>query len=137
MTSSLQQPTTDRELERLKIRVTALEKALGRLVELYRPEELFDFPGPIYASESDRYRPSSTTTIADVLMTLLEAGTTDTVVEMLKNGSSVDSFTIPANTRSLLIAVSQTYTNGDELSFAVETAGNGARGLLVAARHRV
>jgi hypothetical protein len=76
-------------------------------------------------------------TLIGFLCYLGTAGTTDTEIDVLKNGVVLDSIVIAASTRRAEVAVSEPFRAWhDELQVEITTPGDGAERLTVYGRFR-
>lgn len=100
-------------------------------------EVVFSQPGGarVRLGESGSYDVSPAVTFQSVVLTLTVAGTSDTSVQILRNGSVVATVTIDAVATELAVSTgSLVFSNHDNLSVACSAAGTGARGLVAVIR---
>lgn len=128
------QAPIDRDIARLTARVEDLERRLR--VEPERmtspPPFVFSYPGTIgtYVFGKHFY---PRTTVAELLrVDLVTAGTTDTVIELNRNGTVFATLTIPAGLDSALLAIGQVFRGRfDYAQAAITAAGAGATELSI------
>lgn len=140
MTRGLLPPELEREVERLKIRVSDLERQLRTLIEQRPPETIFSIAGALYATASNRWYPRADEKVIEILVSLVAAGDTATVVRILKNDDEVRPIEIPAGQGAdspvVVNAAIDLQRNSDDLRVEVVEAGDNAEGLNVQARMR-
>ena len=140
MTRALLPPELEREVERLKIRVSDLERQLRALIEERPPETIFSLPGPVYVTSSNRWYPRADEKVIEFLVSLVAAGDDPTVVRILKNDAEVREIELPAGQGAespvVVNASVELQRNADDLRVEIVTAGDGAEGLTVQARLR-
>lgn len=139
MSRGLTPPEVERELAKLKRRVSDLERVLrGVLDNLDGPEAIFSLAGELYlASESGPYRKASGGRLVQVVAGLLVAGSEATEIELRRNGFTFETLTIPAGSLVAAVTVSQTFgPDSDYLTVEIVTAGDGAQDLVVQGRWR-
>ena len=138
MTRPLLPPELEREIENLKIRVTDLENRLRAALEDRPPETIYTLAGSIFQTSSTRWYPRRDEKVIELLVSLVTAGTTDTVVRILKNDAVARTITVPtgqgASAPVVVNAKLELRRNEDDLRVQVLTAGTGAAGLTVQAR---
>lgn len=138
MTRALLPPEIEREIENLKRRVSDLERLLRALIEQRPPETLYSLPGEVYETTSNRWYPRADEKVIEFLVSLVEAGSTSTVVRVLKNDALAREITLTAGqgeTSPVVVnAAIELQRNEDDLRVEIVTAGNGATGLTVQAR---
>lgn len=138
MTRALLPPELEREVERLKIRVSDLERQLRNLIEQRPPETIFSKDGLVVVATSNRWYPRRDEKVIELLASLVLAGTTQTVIQILKNDVVVRTITIPtgqgAASPIVVNASIELQRNADDLRVAVLTAGDDAEGIVVQAR---
>lgn len=137
MTRPLLPPELEREVERLKIRVSDLERILQRLVRIWRPEIVYSIDEQLDGhGESERFYLRQSAKLVELLLSLRVAGTEETVVEIRRNGDSLGTVTIPAGQNG---PVSRPFAvmfgaDSDYLTFEVIAPSPAARGLTAQAR---
>lgn len=139
MSRGLTPPELEREVGKLKRRVSDLERILRGVVENRdNVEAVFSLSGAVYeAGESGPWRKQNGGRLVQVIAGVLVAGVTETVIEVRKNGFTFDTLTIPADAVVAAITVSQVYgPDSDYLTVEVVSAGEGAQDLVVQARWR-
>lgn len=138
MTRPLLPPETEREIEHLKVRVTDLERRLRALIEQRPPETIFSLPGALYVTASNRWYPRADEKAIELLVSLVVAGTSPTLVRILKNDVEVRELEVPAGQGAdsplVVNAAIELQRNADDLRVEVVTAGEGAEGLNVQVR---
>jgi hypothetical protein len=93
---------------------------------------IFDLPGAVTASTSPPVTPKNTFRVTGLSATLGTAGSSDTTVELLKDGSVVASVTLGSGATYGHAAISPPVTfvgRTDRFAVAVSTAGTGAADL--------
>jgi len=119
----------------MKRRITDLERALNRKTPTPVHEPcVFSFDGALVASISPRWYNQSGRTLGRWVAVLVTAGSTDTVLHILVNGTSELAITIPAGydriTSATLLDV---HPEHDVVQVEIVTAGTDASGLTVQA----
>lgn len=134
MTEHLVRPTYASEISHNKRRLDALERQIKRLEKQMRPSELtFVFPGPLLTTTSPKKRSPESRRYRSVVFDLVTAGTTDTVVRLLKNGSALGSdYTIPASVLFMEARLSVSIQpRNDYLQARIVTPGTSAQSLTI------
>lgn len=138
MSRGLLPPELGREVETLKIRVSRLEKLLRDLLEQRPPETIYSLPGPVYVTESNRWYPRRDEKVIEILVSLVEAGGSPTVVEIWKNDLLEREITLETGqgeTSPIVVnAAIELQRNEDDLRVAITAAGANAVGLNVQVR---
>lgn len=137
MTRPLLPPELEREVERLKIRVSDLERILQRLVRIWRPEVVYCIDEELVGhGESEPFYLRQSAKLVEVLLALRVAGVDETVVDIRKNGDSLGTVTIPAGYQGPTTRPFGVTFGGDVdyLSFEVISPSPAARGLTAQAR---
>lgn len=130
-------PRIDSELSKMKKRIDALERRLNDLASIYRPEIVFSFSGPLTPGESPTWTRREAGRLIEVHARLRVAGTTDTVIEIHKNGEEVLTVTVPAGQAMVRVPTSIFFAaDMDVLHDVLTTAGTGAIDLTVMHRFR-
>lgn len=92
---------------------------------------VFNFPGPLVVTFSDQYYPPNLTTFRRFVGSLTNPGTSNTVVNVYRNATVVDTITLGNGVRYLSTKAAQTFSEGvDFLQFYVAQVGAGAGGLV-------
>lgn len=139
MTRGLLPPEIEREIGKLKKRVTDLERVLGEVLSGARDHGLpFVIDGPVTVDESAPWTPRFTTRAVDVIALLGTAGETSTVIELRKNGAAQGAgLTLAAGETVKRFTLSSPFSpDEDLLTVAVTSAGAGAEDLDVIVRFR-
>lgn len=138
MTRALLPPEIEREVEVLKGRVTDLERRLRRFEEQRPPETIYSLSGELYLVTSNRWYPRFDEKVIELLASLTVAGTTATVLRILKNDALAREITIPigqgATSPIVVNAAIELKRNEDDLRVQIVTPGADAEGLTVQAR---
>lgn len=138
MSGSILPPRVERVISDLLARVTRLERVLGDARDRTGPPELvFSYPGDLLAETSGQWVcRTGRTSVFEVVAGLVTAGTTDTDVEVLVNGSTALALTIPANATTTTSSPSLTLAVNDRVSVEIATVGDDAADLVVQLRFR-
>lgn len=136
MTTGLTPPTLAGQLGGTKGRVHALERRLARGIP---PQPgftaKFSLHGGLYLSTSGIEKHPTGGRLILVYAVLVVAGTTPTVIDVLKNGTPMaapSTLTLPAGVRQNELVVSSAFSaRGDELQVEITTAGSDAESLTV------
>lgn len=139
MTQGLLPPEFEREIARLKKRVSDLERLLNEVTSGARDHGLpFVLAGTLYVVESPPWTPRFATRAVDVILLLGTAGTDTTSVEVRKNGNVLGSgMGLESGETIKRYTISSPFTpNEDLLTVAVTAAGTGAEDLDVIVRFR-
>ena len=138
MTDKLLPPEIDREIGRLKKRVSDLERVLGEVLSGARDHGLpFVIDGSVFEKESPPWTPRFTTRVVQVIALLGTAGTSTTTLEIRKNGNSVGTVALGADETVKRFTTSSAFAaDQDLLTVAVTGAGLGAQDLDVIVRFR-
>lgn len=100
-------------------------------------EQTFSLQGAVYTAVSGRYWPQRAGRLLDVTANVDVAGTTDTVLDVRLDGSTVGTVTIPAGSTAVeYLELTDTFDGPriDHVTVAVTSAGAGARDLVVQVR---
>lgn len=89
-------------------------------------EPIFDFPGPLVVATSGIYLAKGGESYSTLDGVLVEVGTSDTVAELLVNGTAVETLTIPASSQTATVGISVSLAAGDLLQGRIATPGSGA-----------
>lgn len=136
MTQSNQPPNLTTELSRLKQRLDVVERRLkSGFGPSPFPEIVFSCAGPLSPSESEVWSAPIACKIASLLMQVREAGTSDVLVDVIKNGEVVISIRLPAGTTSVPTSCSIVMSPNSDRLWMRLTSGGGASDLSVSARY--
>jgi len=123
-------------------RIAALERRVGILERALRSagappvdELVFSYAGPLGSAVSSPpkiIRASGVLGILDVAMAV--AGSTDTILDVVRNGTVVNTITVPASTTEFAALVAVAYSAGDTIALTVVTAGTAAADMTATAR---
>lgn len=137
MGESLVAPTLQRALNSLAQRVDALERRVRATATTDTAWEIiFSYAGTLTATES----PPALIPRGGVLAVLAvafkvgSAGSTDTVIDVLRDGTTVATVTVPASDETFNAEVGVSYSVEQTISLAVTTAGTGAADMTAEAR---
>lgn len=139
MTKGLLPPEIEREIAKLKKRVSDLERVLGEVISGARDHGLpFVIPGAVYVEESPPWTPRFATRAVEVIALLGTAGSTSTAIEVRKNGNPLGAgLTLAAGETVKRFTISSPFApDQDLLTVAVTSAGTGALDLDVIVRFR-
>jgi hypothetical protein len=135
VSGTLTRPDWAAAIKDLGRRVRMLERRITPTQDTDRSFEItFSFAGTITATESPPkrlWRPGHLTVLA---VTLTDAGSTDTVIDIERNGTVVDTVTIPAGAEDYDAALSIRFAADDRLRLLVTSAGTGAAEMTCDAR---
>jgi hypothetical protein len=95
---------------------------------------VFSHAGSLTVSTSPPWYWQIGVVLKTVHCALGSVGTTDSIISIRKNGTIISSVTIPANDFTVEQTVTVSFQPEDELTVAIATIGNGARGLVVQGR---
>lgn len=139
MTKGLLPPEIEREIGKLKKRVTDLERELGELRSGARDHGLpFVLSGPVFVKQSPPWTPRFLTRAVDIVALLGTAGTTTTTIEIRKNENPIGAglSLAPGETVKRFTLSSPFAADQDLLTVAVTAAGADAEDLDVIVRFR-
>lgn len=137
MSGSLGRPDWGATIADLARRVGILERRTTPATPAVADEIIFSFAGSLAVSTSPptRSRRGGTLGVLAVTFASGTAGSTDTVLLVLRNGTTVATVTVPASTEVYNANVAVAYAaDTDTLALAVDTAGTGAADMTAAAR---
>jgi len=140
VTKGLLPPELEREVSKLKKRVSDLERVLGEVLAGGRDHGLpFTIAGPVYISESPPWTPRFATRAVEVIALLgapAEVGTT--TIEVRKNGNPIGAgLALGVGETVKRFTISSPFgADEDLLTVGVTAAGTGAEDLDVIVRFR-
>jgi hypothetical protein len=115
----------EQRLDRLERRITSAGAGADNSHEIP-----FSFDGVLSVKESPPIRPRWGGRLTVLAVSFGTAGSTDTVLEVKRNGTTVATVTVPASTEDYNGTVGVRFAAGvDRLTLAVVTAGTGAAGM--------
>lgn len=136
MTQSNQPPNLTTELSRLKQRLDVVERRLNNgLGPGPFPEIVFSCAGLLSPSESEVWSSPIACKIASLLTQVREAGTSDTTLDVIKNGAVVKSIRLPAGTTSVPTPCSIIMSPNSDRLWMRLNSGGGASDISVSARY--
>ena len=121
----------DRLAEQLKGRISTLEKRLQNALDALRDTSTFDLVGQIYVSESGNLPLNLAKRAISIEATLVEAGVTNTHVELRRSGDVVAELDLPAGQTRVKAGISVPYATLDLVQVACTEAGTDANSLVV------
>ena len=132
----MQQPTLQRALAALDRRLGLLERRVRQTSTTDTPQEIiFSYAGPLSATVSPPARVRRGGILSVLAVTMGTAGSTDTVIDILRNGTTVATVTVPSSTESYNAQVMARYTaDGDTLALEITSVGTGAADMTAEAR---
>lgn len=140
MTKGLLPPEIEREIARLKKRVSDLERVLGEVLSGARDHGLpFVIDGAVFVKESPPWTPRFATRAVDVIALLGSPATSGaTSIEVRKNGNPIGAgLTLGVDETVKRFSISSPFApDEDLLTVAVTAAGVGAQDLDVIVRFR-
>ena len=137
MTTSNQPPNLANELSKLKHRLDILERRLNKPTGQFKPEIVFSQDGAVTASGSPAYEFGVAERAYVLVARLVTPGSTDTTVDLLKNGTSVATVTVQADQYRGSEPISTSWApDSDEFRYEVTSAGSGAQQLTVITRFK-
>lgn len=143
MSRGLTPPELERELGKLKRRVSDLERILRNVAEnTDDPEAVFSLSGEVFeAGESGPWRKQRGGRLVQVLAGVLVPGDFDVDLLVKKNGFTFDTLTLPAGAVVAALTVSQVYGPDSDYLSVEPVLPDGATGdppqdLVVQARWR-
>lgn len=108
----------------------------SRVLETYESEVFeedmpFVLPGTIYASTSPKYKLRLDAVLYEVVTSLNTAGSTSSTIHVLRNGTNVQTITVPSSSVEVITTVDPTvaFVTTDYIQVRVVTAGTGAEDL--------
>lgn len=137
MSSILTRPDWSTAIADLQRRLAALERRLTPKMPAMTAELVFSYAGALVSATESPPKlfvvPANLGLLA-VAFTSGEAGSTDTILEVKKNGSVAGTVTVPASTETYTASVAVAFVIGDTISLNVATAGTGAADMTATAR---
>jgi hypothetical protein len=130
-------PDDRRRIADLERRVGILERALRSTGAPIVDELVFSYAGALVdgtESAPKIIRVSGVLSVLAVAFKPTSAGSTDTVLDVLRNGTVAVTVTIPASTTEFVVPVAVAYSAGDTVALVVNNAGTGAADMTAAAR---
>ena len=130
-------PDDRRRIADLERRLGILERALRSTGAPVVDELVFSYDGPLAdgtESAPKIIRVSAVLTVLAVAFKPTSAGSTDTVLDVLRNGTVAVTVTIPASATEFVVPVAVAYSAGDTVALVVNTGGIGAADMTAAAR---
>lgn len=124
-------PNLESVIRGVNRRLDELERRLRAQPTQFSPETIHSWWGPLeiaISGVSTRRDPAQLVTI-DAHLDV--AGTTDTTVEVLKNGDVIATVVIPATLLTVNVPCSVRFDTGDRLQDRVTVVGSGATSLTV------
>lgn len=135
MSGTLSRPDWAAAIKDLARRVGMLERRTTPTHDLDRSFEItFSFAGAITATESPPKRIWKTGWLTVLAVTMTDAGSTDTVIDIEQAGTVVDTVTVPAGVEDYDAALAVRFAANDRLRLLVATAGTGAAEMTCDAR---
>jgi len=137
MSVSLLTPDLRRILGDLARRVGILERRVTAAAASVdsSSEIVFSFAGALTAATSPPARVWRGGNLTVLAVTFATAGSTSTVIDVLRNGTTVGTVTVPSSTEIYNGEVSARFAaDVDTIALAVNTAGTGAADMTAAAR---
>jgi hypothetical protein len=137
MPTSARIPDDRRRIADLERRVGILERALRATGAVFVDELVFSYNGPLSSGTESAPKIIRTSGVLGVLAVAFKpgaAGSTDTVLEVLRNGTVAVTITVPASTTEFVAPVAVAFSGGDTIALVVATAGAGAADMTAAAR---
>jgi len=130
-------PDDKKRIAALERRVGILERALGSTGAGTVDELVFSYSGALVdgtESAPKILRVSGVLAVLAVAFKPTTAGSTDTILDVLRNGTVANTVTVPASTTEFVVPVAVAYSAGDTIALVVNTAGTGAADMTAAAR---
>lgn len=128
-----------RDLASIELEIRKLWQKVNSPNEFFLYDVPFSFAGELFASESPRYySPNAGLYLVQLWASLGTPGTSNTVVEVRKNGAAIATLTFGSGVQLKRTALQEIIQTGvDYLTMAVTGVGTGARDLDVQARFRI
>lgn len=129
MTESLQPQTWGSALSAVKGRLDKVERKIREFGSFGQPELTWILAGPIYTITMPKKRVPEDRRYHYLVVDLTTAGSTATVLRLMKNGSTVEDFTLAASStyRKFDLADALVVVPGtDYVQLRIVTAGTGA-----------
>ena len=128
-------PDDRRRIADLERRLGILEWALRSTGAPTVEELVFSYAGALASGTESPPKILRQSRVLTVLAVALKtAGSTDTVLEILRNGVVANTVTVPAGWLVAALPVAVAYSAGDTIALVVATAGTGAAEMTAAAR---
>jgi hypothetical protein len=128
-------PDDRRRISDLERRVAILERAVTSTGAGSVDELVFSYAGTLTAgTESPPKVVRVSAVLASLAVAFGTAGTTDTTLEVKKNGAVKNTLTVPASTTLAVLQVAVAFSAADKISLRVNTAGTGAADMTATAR---
>lgn len=137
MSTSLLTPDLRKILGDLARRIGILERRITTAAASIdtSQEIIFSYAGTLAASTSPPVRVWRGGNLAVVAVTLGTAGSTSTVLDVQRNGTTIGTITVPSSTTIYNGTVSGRFVaDSDTLALAITTAGTGAADMTATAR---
>ena len=137
MPTSAHIPDDRRRIADLERRVGILERASRASGAVFVDELVFSYDGPLVDGTESAPKIIRVSGVLGVLAVAFKpgmAGSTDTVLDVLRNGTVVVSVTVPAGHTAFIAPVAVAYSANDTIAVAVNTAGIGAADMTATAR---
>jgi hypothetical protein len=130
-------PDDKRRIADLERRVGILERALRSTGAPIVDELVFSYDGPLVNGTESAPKIIRVSGVLGVLAVAFKpgaAGSTATVLDVLRNGTVAVTVTIPASTTEYVVPVAVAYSAGDTIALVVNNAGTGAAAMTATAR---
>jgi hypothetical protein len=128
-------PDDKRRIADLERRVGILERALRSTGAVPVDELVFSYAGALASATESPPKIIRVSGVLTVLAVAFKtAGSTDTIIEVKRNGTVKNTVTAPASTTQVVVQVAIAFTAGDVVSLNVATAGTGAADMTATAR---
>lgn len=136
MTRTYTPPDFRRMIDNLRQRVERLERRQRTTAETDSSHEIiFSYAGPLTATESPPVRVRRGGSLSVLAVTMATAGSTGTVIDVLRNGAVAATVTVPASTETYNAAVGARFVADiDVLSLEITSVGTGAAEMTAEAR---
>lgn len=137
MSTSLLSPDLRRALADLASRIGVLERRVTSAAAAVdnSHEIIFSYAGALTAAASPPARVWRGGNLTVLAVTFATAGSTSTIIDVLRNGITVGTVTVPSSTEAYNGEVSARFVaDVDTLALEVTTAGTGAADMTAAAR---
>lgn len=138
MPTSALPPNDKRRIAALERRVGILEQALRSTGAPDVDELVFSYSGPLVSGVESAPKIIRTSCVVGTLAVAFKpttAGSTATILDILRNGTVAITITVPASTTKYVAPVAVAYSAGDTIALKVATAGTGAADMTATARH--
>lgn len=135
MSGSLTRPDWPADIKDLSRRVGILERRVSPAATADTSFEItFSFAGAITAIASPPKRVWKSGNLGLLAVTMTTAGSTDTIIDIERNGTVVATVTVPAGAEDYDGPVSARFAANDRLRLLITTAGAGAAEMTCDAR---